>query len=287
MVLFGPQGNSSAFYERGGTESWQAVGWVHSLGLTAYEYAFGRGFPVGDTALDKIGEEAEKYSVATSVMGPYYINLADLDRISRELGYFEESLRVVQGVGAQRLVFHPGSLNGMTREQAFSNAMQSLKTVVEHVKKSGFTDLILCPEIMDEQHDLGTLDEIIEMCSVDECVYPGMDFAHLQAITHGSLRDKADYAAVLDKVRAGVGEEKYRHMHIEFAHCRWSESGERELLTFADTTWGPFFEPLAELIAERDLEPWCICDSRDAQVLDAVKMKDMYEAAEKALDKEK
>lgn len=281
MVLFGPQGNSAAFYEQGGTSTWQAMKWISGLGLTAYEYAYGRGFPVGDASLDKIAEKAAEYDIQMAVMGPYYINLADADNMDRELHYFDEALNVAGHLKAKRLAFHPGSLNGMTREAAFANAMKDMRIVVDHVKASGFASLILCPEIMDEEDDIGTLDEIIQLCSIDECIYPGMDFAHLQAITHGSLRDKADYAAVLDKVKQGVGEEKYRHMHIDFAHCRWSQAGERELLTFADTTWGPFFMPLAELIAERDLEPWCICDSRNTQAEDAAKMKQMYEEAKK------
>lgn len=281
MILFGPQGNSAAFYAQGGTSTWQAMKWISGMGLTAYQYAYGRGFPVGDDTLDKIAAQAEKYSIQMAMMGPYYINLADADNMNRELRYFDEALHVARHLKAKRMVFHPGSLNGQPRKTAFANAMKDMRIVLDHVKSSGFTDLILCPEIMDEEDDIGTLDEIIELCSIDECIYPDIDFAHLQAITHGSLRDKQDYAAVLDKVRVGVGEEKYRHMHIDFAHCRWSEGGERELLTFADTTWGPFFMPLAELIAERDLQPWCICDSRDTQVADAVKMMNMYEKAKK------
>lgn len=285
MILFGPQGNSEQFYADGNTSSWEAMKWLHDMGLNAYEYAYGRGFPVGDSELQEIGKKAREFGMHLAVMGVYFINLADAANMSRELGYFDESLRVVKELGAERLAFHPGSCGSMSRQEAFSNAMKDMKIVVEHVKASGFTDLILCPEIMDEKHDIGTLDEIIELCGIDECIYPDIDFAHLQAITNGSLKTKADYAAVLDKVKNGVGEEKYRHMHIDFAHCRWSESGERELLTFADTQWGPFFEPLAELIAERNLEPWCICDSKGTQAQDAVSMKEMYEKAKAGLDK--
>lgn len=281
MVLFGPQGNSSAFYADGRRSTWQAMEWISSMGLNAYEYAYGRGFRVGEESLEKVKEHAEQYGVHIAVMGLYFINLAASSRIEEELHFFDESLTVAKETGAERLAFHPGNLDGMSREEAFANTKKNLKTVVDHMKTAGFTNLLLCPEIMDEHNDIGTLEEIIELCAVDECVYPDIDFAHLQALTEGSLRTKADYAAVLDKVKNGVGEEKYRHMHINFAHCRWSAEGERELLTFEDTQWGPFFEPLAELIAERDLEPWCICDSKDTQAEDAVKMMQMYESAKK------
>lgn len=277
MVYFGPQGNSDAFYAQGGQSTWQAMEWISSLGLTAYEYAYGRGFPVGEATLDKIGEQARKYSLHMSCEGLYFINLANPD-ITRELHYFDESLRVAAGIGAKRLAFHPGSVGEVTRAAAFAQAKKNLRTVVDHIRATG-SDIILCPQIADERHDIGTLPEIIELCAVDECVYPGMAFGHLQAITDGSLKDETDYAAVLDEVRRGCGEEKYRHMSIYFTHVRYSAAGEREHLTFADRTWGPFFQPLADLIAERDLSPWCICTSRGTQAEDAVDMRNMYERA--------
>lgn len=283
MIYFGPEGNSAAFYDQGGQSTWQAMQWISGLGLTCYGYAYGRGFPVGDAALEKIGQQARQYNLHLSVEGLYYINLANED-FTREMHYFDESLAVVKGLGAERLAFHPGSVGDMTREQAMATAVKNLKTVVDHVKGSGL-DVLLCPQIADKVHDIGTVDEIIELCAVDEIVYPGMAFGHLQAITDGSLRDETDYAAVLDKVKNGCGEEKYRHMHIDFTHVRYSPAGELDHLTFADRTWGPFFQPLADLLAERNLEPWCLCTSKDTQAEDAVAMKKMYERALAALGK--
>lgn len=279
MALFGPQGNSAAFYQDGRTSSWQAIGWISGLGLTCYEYAYGRGFPVGDESLEQIAAQAAQYNMPLSMEGLYFMNLADGLADGKTMKYFDEDLRVARDLGAARMAFHPGSLGDKSREEALAEAKQTLAALVKHKNECGLQNLILCPEIADELRDLGTVDDIIQLCSIDECVYPGMAFGHLQAITGGSLKSKEDYAKVLDQVKSGVGEEKYRRMHIEFAHVEYSDAGEREKLTFADKTWGPFFEPLAELIVERDLDPWCICTSKDTQVEDAVSMKKMYEAA--------
>lgn len=282
-IYFGPQGNSAEFYSAGHRSTAEAPEWLSSLGLNCYEYAYGRGFRVGEESLHEIRENAESVGMVLSFEGLYFINLCTNARLPETEHFFDECFTVAEGLGALRMPFHPGTVDGLSREEALSNAMTNLKTMVERKNAAGLQNLILCPEIADETKDLGTLDEIIQLCSVDECIYPGMDFAHLNCITQGSLKTEADYAAVLDKVKEGCGEEKYRHMHIEFAHARWSDAGERELLTFADTEWGPFFEPLAKLIAERDLEPWCICDSRETQAEDAVKMMQMYEEAKKAI----
>jgi deoxyribonuclease-4 len=40
---------------------------------------------------------------------------------------------------------------------------------------------------------------------------------------------------------------------------------------------GPFFGPLAKLIAARGLTPVIICESKGTQAFDAVKLKEIYE----------
>ena len=47
-------------------------------------------------------------------------------------------------------------------------------------------------------------------------------------------------------------------------------------LTFADETYGPEFEPLAELLYEYKLEPWVLSESAGTQSADAKTMKNLY-----------
>ena len=54
--------------------------------------------------------------------------------------------------------------------------------------------------------DRGTLEEVLELCMLDERMLPCVDFGHLNARTHGSLQTRADFAAVLDAIRDRLGE---------------------------------------------------------------------------------
>ena len=47
-------------------------------------------------------------------------------------------------------------------------------------------------------------------------------------------------------------------------------------LTFEDTIYGPDFEPLAELVAKKNLSPVFICESAGTQAEDARTMMQMY-----------
>jgi deoxyribonuclease-4 len=84
MIRFGPAGNSQSFYDAGYNATVQAFAWIQSMGLTAYEYSFGRGVSLGEDTATAIGEEAAAHGVALSAHAPYYINLANTDSEKRE-----------------------------------------------------------------------------------------------------------------------------------------------------------------------------------------------------------
>lgn len=55
-------------------------------------------------------------------------------------------------------------------------------------------------------------------------------------------------------------------------------------LTFADTEYGPFFEPCAQALVRLDLHPRVVCESAGTQAEDAVTMKQIYHGALRAAD---
>ena len=55
------------------------------------------------------------------------------------------------------------------------------------------------------------------------------------------------------------------------------KGGEKKHLTFEDTVFGPEFDFVAEIMAERDIAPTIICESAGTQAEDAYAMKKIYE----------
>ena len=82
-----------------------------------------------------------------------------------------------------------------------------------------------------------------------------------------------------DRVRTmgeALGDERARRFHVHFSKIEYTAGGEKQHLTFADTVYGPAFEPLMELFYERGLEPVVICESAGTQAEDAAAMKRYY-----------
>ena len=279
---FGPAGNSDSFYQEGFSASVDMPKWLAARELDAFEYSFGRGIRLGTEGAKAIRAEAEKYGIQMSVHMPYFINLAteEDEKKVKNIGYFVDSLKVAEALGAKRAVFHPGSASGGDRGAILQRAKVFFKEIIATLDDMELmNNVTLCAETMGKINQLGSLEEVIELCNVDERVWPTIDFGHLHCRGLGAINSKEDYAAILDKLENGIGTERAKTMHVHFSRIEYTKGGEKMLHTFADVQYGPEFMPLAELIAERGYEPVFICESKGTMAEDAKSMKDMYFSA--------
>ena len=280
--FFGPAGNSDSFKAAGHKNLEEVPAYLQAMGLTAYEYQAGRGVHISPEKAAGFGALARQIPIALSIHAPYYISLSSTDAQKREnsIGYILASARAAKAMGASRVIVHSGSCGKISRGEALELACDTLRRALTAMDAQGLGEVHLCPETMGKVNQLGTVEEVLALCALDERLIPCIDFGHVNARTFGGLRQKADFAAVLDAIGRALGQERMRRFHTHFSHIQYTEpGGEKCHLTFADTEWGPDFEPLAELIAERDLAPTIICESAGTQAEDAAAMKRMTEEA--------
>jgi deoxyribonuclease-4 len=279
MVKFGPSGNDKLFYEQGYKKSTQAPKWLKEMGLDLYEYSFGRGITASLETAKEIGKEAKKHGIEMSVHAPYFINFGNpsLEAREKSIQYVLDSLKYLRAFGGKKLVVHPGSQLKQTREQAMKNALEGVEQLVERVYQAGYSDMFICLETMGKTQQLGTVEEIVELCKIDKILIPTLDFGHINALTQGSLKTKDDFKRVIDLVKEGLGEYRAKNVHIHFSKIEYTEKGEKVHLTLADTIWGPEFEPLASVIKEYGLTPTIISESKEIMAQDALKLKTMYQ----------
>jgi deoxyribonuclease-4 len=119
---------------------------------------------------------------------------------------------------------------------------------------------------------------VLTLCKADNRLSPVVDFGHLNARDCGGVFVTADdYRRLFDKVATTLSDEKAKYMHCHFSKIEWTDKGEKRHLTFADTVYGPDFEPLAEAIAREGLCPRIICESAGTMAEDAMEIKRAYQ----------
>lgn len=281
-VFFGPAGNSDSFAAMGYKKNTDIPEYVVKMGLNAYEYQCGRGVRISQDSAKALGQAAADKGVALSLHSPYYISLSSVEEEKRlgSIRYILESARAVNAMGGVRVVVHSGSASKITREQALEYAKQTLRLAASALDDEGLSHIRLCPETMGKINQLGTLEEVIELCKVDDRFIPCIDFGHLNARTMGGLRSFADFEAIFAAIENGLGLSRLREFHAHFSKIEYTQNGgEKRHLTFEDTVYGPDFEPVAELIVKKGCSPTIICESDGTQAEDAKTMRGLYEAA--------
>ncbi len=278
---FGPAGNSDCFASMGYRSILDVPRILEELNLTAYEYQCGRGVKISQASAAALGKKAAEHGISLSVHSPYYISLSSISEETREksIGYILDTAKAAVAMGAKRIVVHSGSCSKMTREQALTLAKETLRKAQLALDEQGLSDIILCPETMGKIGQLGTLQEVLALCAVDERFLPCIDFGHLNARTLGGCSSKEDFAGVLDAMENALGYERASGFHSHFSKIEYTAGGEKKHLTFADTVYGPQFEPLGELLAKRGYHPTVICESAGTQAQDAGSMQRAYYAA--------
>ena len=280
-MLFGPAGNSDRFYEEGNKSTLQAFGWLENMGLTAFEYPFGRGVSISRETAEKIAAKAREHHIAVSAHAPYFINLANPDPEKREnsFRYILDAARAVTWLGGQRVVVHVGAVMKLDRAEALKNCAEGLREAYRRLDDAGFAHVHICPETMGKYSQIGDLRETVDFCLLDERLIPCVDFAHLHALTGGGLRGAEDFAKVLDTVEAVLGVDRARKMHMHFSTIEYTPAGEKMHRTFAEKKYGPRFEYLAPLLKERGYHGTVICECRGTQADDARAMQQMWQDA--------
>ncbi|HNX15418.1 MAG TPA: TIM barrel protein [Oscillospiraceae bacterium] len=248
---------------------------ISDFGLNAFEYQCGRGVNLAENAAEVLHEKTAAIGMEISLHAPYYISLSGIieEKRLKSVYYILLAAQAVKKLGGTRIVVHAGSASKISRAHAVELAKDTLIRAQKALDETGMSDVVMCPETLGKVNQLGTVEEICELCKIDERLLPCIDFGHVNAMTNGSVKTKDDYLKILRAIENSLGSDRLKRMHIHFSKIEYTlAGGEQRHLTFSDSAYGPEFEPLAELIVQKDMTPYIVCESAGTQTRDAATM---------------
>ncbi len=274
MVYFGPAGLADSFKEQGYKKSIQVADYLAKYGLNTFEYQCGRGVKISQTAAEELGKVLADKNITVSLHAPYFISMSSVDEEKRlnSVNYILQSAEALDRMGGRRIIFHSGSRGKITRAEAMKKATDTMELMVRAMDEKGFGHMTLCPETMGKVNQLGSLEEVLQLCKVDKRILPCIDFGHLNARDGGIIKTKDDYLRIIDTIAETLKDERFLYFHSHFSKIEYTVGGEKRHLTFRDNIWGPEFEPLMDVVYENNLSPTFICESAGTQTEDALQM---------------
>lgn len=269
-VRFGPAGNPRGY--RGKTP--EVCEYIRGRGLEAYEYQATYGVRISKQSAIELKRNSEDNDILVSMHAPYYINLSSQneDVVERSIQRLIQSARAAEWIGAYRIVFHPGFYTIYSPQEAMKKFHKAVDDLKEQLDSLGLSDYTFAPETTGKRSQLGSLEEIIEICGTHENFTPTVDFSHLHARSRGGIKNKADYGRIFEKLEYELG---LKSLHSHFTAIEFTDKGERRHhVLFADG-YGPPLEPLLEEIVERGWNVTLICETPLLEE-DALVMQDIY-----------
>lgn len=251
--------------------------WLASIGLEAYEVQFTHGIRMDKEKALRVAENAQKGGIAISLHAPYFVVLTSLDEgvVRNSINLMTRCLEFARYLGASRLVFHPGPHQGNPKE-ALRRCLNNLEIVGKNIPEG----IYIYPETTGRKSasggGLGSLEEVVEMCKELDFLKPCIDFAHLHARNGGNLVASEDYKNIFDYIAQELETEGLRHLHCHFYPAEFNDKGEKRHNSFKEGVCGPRFEPFLQTVIEYDLSPMIICESKQVQDEDALRMKEYY-----------
>jgi len=255
LVRFGPAGLPLGYHGK----STQVCGYIKDRGLGAYEYQATYGVRINKQSAVLLKENSDKYDIRISMHAPYYINLGSNkdEVIERSKERLVQSARAAEWMGAYRIVFHPGFYTKYTPTEAMEKLNKAVIELTEQLKSLGIKDYTFAPETTGKKSQLGSLEEIIEICRSHEKFEPTVDFAHLHARCDGLLKDKNDYGKIFELLENELG---LKILHSHYTHIEYTDKGERRHHILGKE-YGPPLEPLLDEIIDRGWKMTLICET--------------------------
>jgi deoxyribonuclease-4 len=246
-----------------GTEA--GMKYLCGIGLNAMEVQFVRNIYMTPASAREYRATAEECGLALSIHAPYYINLTSKSKATQEKSkeWLLKSLRIAEPLGAKIVVCHPA------REREPGVLKQHLLELSDARKKEGIKALIGL-ETTGDAPEFGSVDDYLDILKDVPGTDIVIDWSHFHARTNGSLKTKADYEAIFNKLKPV----KTNGFHMHFSNVEYKDGREVRHLPLDGQ---PPFRPLAQIIKERRLDATIICESPLLEE-DALKMKKILES---------
>ncbi len=254
--------------------------WLRELGLNAYEIQCVYGFRISDINKEIIKKESN--TIHFSIHAPYYINLGSLNApvVERSKENMKQGIELAKSIGVNRIIFHPGGGHSNTEDGREFAVKQLINAVNEFTSETDMGDVRLYPEIGGKTANLGSLDEIIEICKNCEYCYPCIDIAHLHARELGSIQNIEDLRVRLQKLKDELPE-KFKFVHFHAYTINYNDKGEIKHLMHGEnmpdgSVGKPNLDDFVTLLHEMGIYPWVISEASDTQEIGAKYMKNLY-----------
>lgn len=194
-------------------------------GFAACEVQFVKEFTLKEPEAARLGEIARTAGVALSVHAPYFAQLttAEPERLKLHLGALHHACHLAALMGATVVVCHPGSLGDAGPAELHARIDSALENLGPRIEEFGVR---LGLETAGRKSQFGALGDIALVVRRHPFTVPVVDFAHIHAVSGGSLTSPQAFEALFAWIAREFRAEHLSPLHCHFTDNRFGPAGE-------------------------------------------------------------
>ncbi len=144
----------------------------------------------------------------------------------------DNSLRIFSTVASvmdcRIFTIPPTFYSRMPEQQALKLTVHKINEIVNEIRVKAKIGI----ETTGKLGELGSLEDVIEICKRTHNTEPVINWAHLHARGAGCLKTPDDFKSVVEQVRQGVGQQWIRDAYFFFSGVKYGPSGEIGHMSF-------------------------------------------------------
>jgi bifunctional non-homologous end joining protein LigD len=204
-------------------------------GFTACEVQFVKEFTLNEAQARRLGAMAEDQGIALSVHAPYFAQLTtkEPDRLKLHLGGLHHACKLAGAMGASVVVCHPGSRNDAEPDELLERVDSALNELSPRIVDLGVK---LGLETCGKRSQFGSLGDLAILVANHSFTTPVIDYAHIHALSNGSLNHPGAFQALFAYVTEHFSHEHFWPLHTHFSDNEWGPGGEIRHVRYGDGT---------------------------------------------------
>ncbi len=254
---------------------------LKELDLDHMEVEFVHGVNITEESALALGKLARENNTSLTVHGPYYINLASLEKpkIYASINRIKKTLQAAEWMDAKSITFHAAFYQDRDPKEITKQVIEAAHKIYEEIPQAVKEKILFSPETTGKPSQWGTVDEILDAAdainqkegrfTASICV----DFAHLYARSVGKVNSYEDFISVLDKIEKKLGKEALQQLHMHISGIEYSEKGERKHFNLKEAKLD--YKATLKALKEKEVSGWLTCESPNLEE-DAKLLKETY-----------
>lgn len=251
---------------------------LKEIGLNALEVPYKDLSKLSKRDLLNILKDKEETNI---IISTEFITRYNINNIESVINKYKKFLNRSVSIGSRHILIPLEGIDNNTNLDLVVDLFNRIRSITSN-------DIKIYPEISGISTSIGSLEDIIYICSKVDNVYPCLDLGKLHGREYGSLINYRKINTVFNKIESMLGKDYLNNIYVKVYPVSYNLKGTKERKQFGEQYYGqmnlfnqsteylPKASEYINSIIKKDIYPITISMTDHVEELGALQLRDIY-----------